>query len=960
MFLCVCTHANATQAVWYPVTHGADTGTPIDIQVLPQRAGNVLEIEVHVAGVFVSSFEAEDKEVYHVLDVPGMGAGAERVGYPSMPAKSMLVEIPAGVEVCAESIGADEMLLGDGFLIYPGQRAVPGEFKPIGPMTKSTEAYASNERFPSEIASTGKQSVIRGHHVIQLRIAPLQYVPSTGEVFAYRTMRITLRFSSSGSASMESPPVSTPEWDRLMEPFILNYSPSFHGAGEDGVRTVTGADYWVIVPDAFASAVQPLVEWKHRKGWKTHVTTLSEIGQNPDAEDIWQAINEAYTTWNPAPTYVLLVGDHDDLPPFTRDETAWQLVYVSDHEYALMDPDDEYYAPDLIVSRITTHSAQETAGVVQKILDYEIVQAQDPPAEWYRNFCTATYFDPKAPPDNDKTTTTFMETLTYIDAFLADPGNGIGMSSNTAWYNDTELPPPYYFDAPSYPHRPPIPATVPESIYSRWCDNSLFATAYLIQAVNTGISLLAYYEHGTPERWAFPVFSRDHHVVNLTNGEKLPVVISLACLTGRFNYANGDCLAEALLEKPDGGAVGVIASTEVSASPWNALMVHGIMDCFWPNYDTTTLHNDPNFPTSRRPAEALLFGKHYMQTYMYTPWDEWLPVMWHEYAYFGDPEMHIRTDTPKSIAATWLLYPAGSSYYLLARAKHGDNSNFAGVYCGVSNPNDDGEAFRAMTDSVGAAAMVVPQGKLLDMVFTSVDGIPYERVMGHCADTRAPFWQIDIDEVNRALVLYNSVSFHIDGSTKDCYAPGGGSYAGYYHHSDYNPADWTIDLDEILRLIQFYNSAGYTLAPESEDGFAPVSRGGEQAAGLDEAAPAITAVADWQGKPDNLVEVFCRIESDGPIPVSALGLAIELPRGAVFHGVVAGAEPYVSKADPAGERIEMVWVDVPPLPMTVTYRMELPAGSGDISEFAHELHYRTFGPAARTRFAVSIEPEEVP
>ena len=238
------------------------------------------------------------------------------------------------------------------------------------------------------------------------------------------------------------------------------------------------------------------------------------------------------------------------------------------------------------------------------------------------------------------------------------------------------------------------------------------------------------------------------------------------------------------------------------------------------------------------------------------------------------------------------------------------------------------------------------------MIFTTSDGVPYQRVMGHCADTRSPFWQIDINEVTRVIALYNGGSFHVDGSTEDCYAPGTGSYVGYYHHSDYSPSDWTIDMDELLRLVQFYNSAGYTLAPASEDGFAPLARGGERADGLDVPEAVLTAKAGIQKIEKNLVEVTCQITPEEYASITALGLAIELQHDCVFRGVVAGSTPYVSKVSPDGERAELIWVDVPHLPMTFTYRMEVSGNTKEIPPVGHELVFRTSGSEVRTRFSM--------
>jgi len=67
-----------------------------------------------------------------------------------------------------------------------------------------------------------------------------------------------------------------------------------------------GARYLIITHNNFYDAVTPLAWWKHKKGMRTKVVRLSEIGYN--AASIRSYITTAYNTWQIPPEFILLVG----------------------------------------------------------------------------------------------------------------------------------------------------------------------------------------------------------------------------------------------------------------------------------------------------------------------------------------------------------------------------------------------------------------------------------------------------------------------------------------------------------------------------------------------------------------------------------------------------------------------------------------------------------------------------
>ncbi|UCC11510.1 MAG: hypothetical protein JSW02_09175, partial [candidate division WOR-3 bacterium] len=73
-----------------------------------------------------------------------------------------------------------------------------------------------------------------------------------------------------------------------------------------GISQEPGARYLIISYDAFYDAIEPLAEWKHKKGMMTKHVKLSDVGTS--ADQIKNYVANAYNTWQTPPEFLLLVG----------------------------------------------------------------------------------------------------------------------------------------------------------------------------------------------------------------------------------------------------------------------------------------------------------------------------------------------------------------------------------------------------------------------------------------------------------------------------------------------------------------------------------------------------------------------------------------------------------------------------------------------------------------------------
>lgn len=176
------------------------------------------------------------------------------------------------------------------------------------------------------------------------------------------------------------------------------------------LQPVSGADYLILSPSLFMPALTDLITLRQGQGLMVAVENLQVIYDafdgRPTSDAIHTYLQNAYTTWNPRPAYVLLVGDgtfdpklyradskETFLPPYLADVDPWMGETAANNRYALLDGGAQGggdILPDLLVGRLPVNTIMETQIVVDKIVRYET----DPyPGGWNSNVVFAADHD---------------------------------------------------------------------------------------------------------------------------------------------------------------------------------------------------------------------------------------------------------------------------------------------------------------------------------------------------------------------------------------------------------------------------------------------------------------------------------------------------------------------------------------------------------------------------------------
>jgi hypothetical protein len=323
--------------------------------------------------------------------------------------------------------------------------------------------------------------------------------------------------------------------------------------------------------------------------------------------------------------------------------------------------------------------------MVQKILTYE----KTPPTQssFYNDFVVAAYFQDDE--QNGYETRRFVRTSEEVRDYLLSEGyNGERIYVTGSYINPTHYNNGYYGNGE------PLPSELLRPTFAWDGDKN-----DIINAIESGIFILNHRDHGMESGWGDPYFTTSDFS-SFANGDLLPVVFSLNCLTGRFD--GYECFCEEFLRKDDGGAVAAFGATRVSYSGYNDYLCRGFYDAQWPDFDQDIGGDTPLYSL----GEILNYGKTYMTNTWGDPWgyERYTFELFH---IFGDPSMEIWTAFPQDLTVDHSpTLPYGPSIYEVTVESNGNPVERA-LVC-IYQPN--GAYASGLTDSSGVVELELDIG----------------------------------------------------------------------------------------------------------------------------------------------------------------------------------------------------------------------------------------------------------
>ena len=521
-------------------------------------------------------------------------------GAPFLPERSIFIALPEYLSFNDIKFSYSVDTLKGEYSIPPVQKSVPLSFPAMFKYTEPDKRiYSLNKPFPEKIIEFKGYGHIFGIRVAKIIIHPVQYIPSKKQILYIKKLDISLpSFKLTVNKTK----------NKILTDFVLNQRDISIPKINEIPKEV------IITAENLIPYFNPLLRWERQKGISSFIRSVEWIYANYSGRDYQEQIrNYIKTLIDSNVVYVLLGGDGNIIPIRHTFAMSSNAGHSSDEDSI---PCDLYYAdldgdwdrngnnifgevadsidmlPDVIVGRAPVIDTTTTKIFVNKVINYE-----------------------RAKESNYQRNILFLGN--YLDS-ITDGGKGKDITGEY------------------------ISASIPiRKLYS----NALsWNASMVVDSINQGMNFINHDGHG----WINGIqtgsdYLNNSNIDTLENYNKITgLFFSLGCWTAAFDY---DCFAEHFVLAPNGGGFyignsrygwympgysGYSASDVIDHSLFKHIF-QGITDL----------------------GEALSLAKAYFSSRAAEEND----YRWVQYTvtFFGDPSMHLFTDTPSAFNVKYKL-----------------------------------------------------------------------------------------------------------------------------------------------------------------------------------------------------------------------------------------------------------------------------------------------------------------
>ena len=548
--------------------------------------------------------------IYTQIEIDGFYPSSN-VGDPNLPVLSQLIEIPICKGVSFKVINSESMVypasqLGIEHQLYPTQPSYSKSEEGPFPFVKNDNTYTTNEFYGTDVIRIENVGIARNKKLANIYFSPIKYNPVSNEIKITKSIEIEITFEDSDV-----------EATRRMKK--LHYSPMFSVKTnianniEKDLYTTGPLKYLIVSHASFRGQLDDFVQWKKRKGFLVDIVYTDDANVGSTSSSIQSYIKTQYTNAtpeNPAPTYVLLVGDVQQIPPFDSRITSSSLNdHITDLYYFTWTDGD--IIPDCYYGRFSAQTVGQLTPQIEKTLMYEQYLMEDP---------------------------------SYLDKALVVAGVDGGSQGDFGY---THADPVIHYLEENYVNTN-YGYTSVTSYYNPASGTSAAETG-VYNALSNGVGYANYTAHCNYNCWGEPYFDLSD-VNRMQNTQKFGLMIGNCCLSNKFDVS--ECLGEALLRKNNyRGAVGYIGgsnSTYWNQDYWWAVGVRSIntSTCPTPTYNAANLgaydhlfhtHNEAYTDWYTSNGAIIMAGNMAVQTS--TTSENYKKYYWEIYHLMGDPSV---------------------------------------------------------------------------------------------------------------------------------------------------------------------------------------------------------------------------------------------------------------------------------------------------------------------------------
>ncbi len=571
--------------------------------------------------------------MYSQIDFNGYVLTKDK-GYAALPIISATVQLPPDKNVSLVTSNENYTEYNLNYPLLPSRGRILRNQDPATIPYVIDPASIVDKWYPADLATSTDPFILRDVRGTNVYVHPILYNAAKKIVRVYSSISVKLVENDS------KPTNPLVDFRKYVDPEMFStYQSLFINYNKRSVWANEVGEYGdilVIYTLRDATVIKPYINWKKQMGFKV---TEQQVATGTNVKT---TISTAYAANNNI-AYVLLVGDWADIKCDLESNSA-----PTDPMLGCVVGTDNY--PDISVGRFSAGSTTDVTTQVNKTITYE----KQPSGTWYKGAL------------------------------------GIGSDQGAGAGDDGEM---------DKVHMANI-WTGRLSKFTYTTNNTAYdpgATAAMVStAVNTGVSLINYCGHGANNQFVTTGFSSTN-VSSLTNADKLPFIISVACVNGEFHTTT--CFAEYWLRKVNGGAIATLMSTinqdwvepMVGQDYMNDMLTGGYTyanNATNPGTGTNTDHGKTHFGAITLNGDVLMLAE---MTSALATLQTW--------TIFGDPSLQVRTDAPKALVISNPNVPVGTYQTTITVGGSPFQNAMVSIWDGTNQP------FSALTDASGNVAI---------------------------------------------------------------------------------------------------------------------------------------------------------------------------------------------------------------------------------------------------------------
>jgi PKD repeat protein len=616
-----------------------------------------------------------------------------KVGEPTLPIASRLISIPfdCGLKVEVKDSTTQDIDLKAYDLVDPFMPVQPPLSKSQRPDSVPFEynrsVYSAGGKYALTLASAEILGTLRSMRLGKIAISPIEYYANDNKIMVYTSVTVRIKYKN-------------PNWNKTDKIKKKLKSPAFDGLNNQVLNGESRAQeddlvkypikYAIVADRMFESQLAPFIQWKTKKGFTVVVGYTDTIGSTTTSIKNWiEGLYNAGTPEDPAPSFVLFVGDAQQIPSWSGSAGS----HITDLRYCEFTGDN---FPEIYYGRFSAQNSTELQPQIDKTLEYEQYTMPDPS---YLGEVTL---------------------VSGVDAGYADPyGNGQINYGTNNYFNAVHGISPHVWLYPD--------------------SDGSGVPAEVRQTVNDGVGFYNYTAHCSHTGPSDPSFSTSD-IDNLTNTHKYLLGIGNCCLSNTFgtNYST-PCFGEKWLQAENKGGIGWIGGT--NSTYWDEDYWWGVgygpIDGSGPDYSETgigaydgTFHDHGEPVTRHYTSNAgIIFAGDMAVTESGSSRTQYY---WEIYHLMGDPSVMTYMGVPSN---NNVIYPAS----ILTTDTSVNVQADPGSYAGISR---DGVLHGAgYIDSTGSADIpIIPFNTegFADIVVTCQFRVPYVSTISVTGATTPP------------------------------------------------------------------------------------------------------------------------------------------------------------------------------------------------------------------------------